>query len=110
MESGVRQFNLFYEKNVNDLPTAYFCANDLIAVGVNRAINKLGLRDKMDVRICGFNNIPVSKYIHPSLTTIEVFQEEMGKQAVDLCVDNIKKGNYIPKKLVIPTRLKIRKS
>ncbi len=50
--------------------TALFCASDMIAVGAMKAIRKLGLRIPEDISIVGYDNIPISEYLHPPLTTV----------------------------------------
>lgn len=70
-----------------DRPTAIFCYNDRMAMGVYRATTELGLRIPQDVSIVGFDNQdPIAGSLFPGLTTIGLPQYEMGAWAVDTLV------------------------
>ncbi|GAB7191834.1 LacI family DNA-binding transcriptional regulator [Kineococcus sp. NUM-3379] len=63
--------------------TAVFCANDELAIGVLRALSEAGLRVPEDVSIVGFDDIPVSAYLVPPLTTIRQDIATVGRRAVE---------------------------
>jgi len=73
-------------------PTGVTCYNDLIAVGVCRALSELGLRVPEDVSVVGFDDIPIVEYLAVPLTTVRVPQAEMGRLAAELLVAQIKGG------------------
>lgn len=93
----------------NQVPDVLICGNDLIALGANKAAYNAQLKVGVDLAIIGINNIPISKYIVPSLTTIEIPQLEMGQEAVKLIINQIK-GEKIRKVSILPTKIHIRKS
>lgn len=64
--------------------TALFCASDLMALGAMSASEKLGLRIPEEISLIGFDDIPISKYIKPGLTTISQNQYEKGFEAAKL--------------------------
>lgn len=64
--------------------TAIFCASDLMAVGVIRALNKKGLRVPEDVSVVGFDDIPAAKYINGGLTTVAQSPYLLGKVGGEL--------------------------
>lgn len=64
--------------------TALFCANDVVAVGAMRAAQALGCRVPDDLSIVGFDNISLTSYLHPPLTTMDVDKISMGRLAVEL--------------------------
>lgn len=70
-------------KNYPDI-TALFCASDLMALGAMSAIEKLGLIIPDDISLIGFDDIPISKYVKPSLTTISQNFYEKGFIAAEL--------------------------
>lgn len=71
-------------------PTAIFCFNDDIAIGAIHEIKKHGLRVPQDISVVGFDNIKVSAYIDPPLTTIDQPAYEMGRKAVEVVLQRIK--------------------
>ncbi|MUV13392.1 LacI family DNA-binding transcriptional regulator [Noviluteimonas gilva] len=62
-------------------PTAIFAANDDMAAGVIRAAALRGLSVPRDLSVCGFDDTPISRHIHPALTTIRQPTSEMGRMA-----------------------------
>lgn len=61
------------------------------------------------VSIIGVNDMSVSKYVYPSLSTVKVYTEIMGETAVDTLVERLE-GRKIAKKVFIATKLVMRKS
>jgi DNA-binding LacI/PurR family transcriptional regulator len=68
-------------------PTALFCYNDPIAIGMIRAAHDLGLDVPGDVSIVGCDDIRVASYIEPQLTTIRTPKRELGELALSLLLD-----------------------
>jgi LacI family transcriptional regulator len=93
-----------------DPPTAIFACNDLMALGALRAANKAGLRVPEDLSIVGYDNIDLTNFINPPLTTISQEQETVGLWAMKALVRRIT-GKHLPvQKAIIPTRLVVRES
>jgi LacI family transcriptional regulator len=63
-------------------PTAIFASNDSMAIGAIGAIREAGLRIPDDISICGFDDIPVAKYLSPSLTSVHVPIHDLGVMAI----------------------------
>ncbi|MCX8022801.1 MAG: LacI family transcriptional regulator [Syntrophorhabdaceae bacterium] len=80
---------LIYEKKA----TAIFTANDQMAIGAIRAAKDLGLRIPEDVAIVGFDNIPITSFIDPPLTTIEIPMYQVGIAAMEMLVNIISEKN-----------------
>ncbi len=89
----------------NEIPTGVFCANDITAIGVIRAIKEKGLRVPEDISIISIDNIEMSGYISTMLTTVDVPLEEMGKMAVKMLIDHIEGGHKLPVKAELPFRI-----
>lgn len=71
-------------------PTAVFCFNDRVAMGVYRAARVLGLRIPEDVSVVGFDDQEyVADGLYPALTTIALPHYEMGRWAVDQLFERI---------------------
>jgi LacI family transcriptional regulator len=85
----LRQFELGYA-TARDLlereprPTAIFALNDVIAVGAIHAAGRLGLNVPKDVSVMGFDNIPLSAYIIPELSTVAQPIQMMSEIATQL--------------------------
>jgi LacI family transcriptional regulator len=67
-----------------DRPTALLVINDLLAIAVIRAAHDLGLSVPEDLSIASFDDIPISSYTLPRLTTVSGKAEESGRDAVRL--------------------------
>ncbi len=91
-------------------PTAIFACNDLMALGALRAVNKAGLRVPEDLSIVGFDNIDLTNYTNPPLTTISQEQSHLGVMATKTLVDRITDKSLPYLKSVVPTRLIVRES
>ena len=100
MKSAIKQ---------NNLAKAYLVASDAMAIGALNALYESGIKVPDEVSIIGFNDIVQSAYTIPPLTTIKVHQSYMGQTALELLLEKIN-GRKISKKVVIPTKLIIRKS
>ncbi len=75
--------------NETELPTAFFCSNDIIACGSLKGFSEKGIRVPEDVSLIGFDNLPISAMTTPGLTTVDVCKVRMGKMAVQLLSDRI---------------------
>ena len=65
-------------------PTAVFCANDLLAVGVMSALRVAGVSIPDDVSVIGFDDIPLAAQMPVPLTTIRQPMDELGAAAAEL--------------------------
>ena len=59
-------------------PTAIVCVNDFMALGVLRELRDQGLRVFEDVSVTGFDNIKLSEFSYPRLTTVDIPRERIG--------------------------------
>lgn len=66
---------------LEEQPTALFCASDMLAIGAMQAINEIGKSVPEDYSIVGFDGIDVGQLISPRLTTIRQNSDKMGKIA-----------------------------
>lgn len=70
-------------------PTGVVCASDILAVGVIQAAKTFGLNVPGDISVVGIDDIVLSRYIEPTLTTVRIDKVGMGRTAVDLLLDLI---------------------
>ena len=66
------------------LPTAVFAASDSIAFGAMRAVQERGLSRPDDISVVGFNNLEMSLYTTPALTTMNAPAYDMGQHGANL--------------------------
>jgi DNA-binding LacI/PurR family transcriptional regulator len=59
-------------------PTAIVCVNDFMALGVSRALREMGLAVPRDVSVVGCDNIILSEFAFPALSTIHIPRERIG--------------------------------
>jgi LacI family transcriptional regulator len=91
-------------------PTAVFVANDMMALGVIRAINEAGLTVPHDVALVSFDDLPIAMYASPPLTTIRTPFADAGAIAVKLLIEQIEQRNLSTMHVRLPTELVIRES
>jgi DNA-binding LacI/PurR family transcriptional regulator len=60
-------------------PTAVICVNDVMAVGALRELRERGLRVPRDISVTGFDNLKLSEYCFPALTTVHIPRERIGR-------------------------------
>lgn len=66
-----------------DRPSAVFASNDTMAIGCLSALNEAGLRVPQDIALAGFDDIPISRYVNPPLTTVRARITELGGLALE---------------------------
>ncbi|MUG70099.1 LacI family DNA-binding transcriptional regulator [Paenibacillus validus] len=91
-------------------PTAIFATNDLLAIGTIQAANEHGLKVPQDVSVIGFDNTMLATITDPPLTTIAQPMEQMGRQIVDLLVQELKGDVTHKQRIVLLPELVVRKS
>jgi LacI family transcriptional regulator len=92
-------------------PTAIFAANDSMAIGALSALSDAGLEVPDDVAVAGFDDIRVCRYVTPSLTTVHVDVDELGRRAFEVVFDAIEHpSDGEPRRESITTSLVIRNS
>lgn len=96
--------------NYEYIPTALFIINDSMAIGAYKAISEKGLKIPKDISIVGFNNISISQFLNPPLTTVDVPIKDIVETGISLLLDKIEKKSSITKKILISPNLIIRNS
>ena len=94
----------------DNLPTAVFCCNDLMALGAISAIGEKGLRVPENISIIGYDNIHASRFYSPPLTTVHQSKSRLGVQAVNLLFERINHKSDQKEKIEIYPELVVRKS
>jgi LacI family transcriptional regulator len=86
-ESGWRVGNQVVA--LTERPTAVFASNDMMAIGCLSAFNEAGLQVPRDIALAGFDDIPISRYVNPPLTTVRAQITELGALALDRLASSI---------------------
>ncbi len=95
---------------MNPRPTAIFALNDLMALGALRAAAEDGCSVPADLAVVGYDDLELSQFTNPPLTTIAQPKKEIGLQAVSLLVERIAQNSHPPHRLVLPPELIVRRS
>jgi LacI family transcriptional regulator len=90
-------------------PTAVFCATDLLAVGAMRFAMETGHRVPGDISFVGIDDILLSRYIQPALTTVGIDKANMGQIAFEILMKRMN-GEDAKSRTVPSDRLIVRDS
>ncbi|VTR39048.1 periplasmic binding protein/LacI transcriptional regulator [Actinobacillus pleuropneumoniae] len=77
-------------KQMKQLPSAFVCANDFIAVNVMKALKNSHIAIPGDIAVCGFDNAPESRIVEPHLSTVHIYSDEMGIAAANMLLSRVK--------------------
>lgn len=102
--------SIFKSFEEDQMPTAFVCASDTIAMGALSALGELTDRLKHPVSIISFNNVPSSEFLNPPLTTLAIDTKYMGELAANLVILMMDSKSFQPVKIVCQTDLVERES
>ena len=88
--------------------TAVYCANDETAFGLIRALHEHGLKVPQDVSVVGFDDIALSGYSSPPLTTVRQDFHRIGHELVRLVLEQLRSKTVPRTRVLIPTELIVR--
>src|SRR5208282_492633 len=91
-------------------PTAVLTSNDLTAIGALGAIVRAGLRVPDDISVVGFDDIELSQFTQPPLTTIRLSRDELGRKAFDALYETVEGQQRSGHEIKVSTSLVLRKS
>jgi LacI family transcriptional regulator len=111
-EDGYRAGHAFFQsRNESDRPTAVTCYNDLVAMGLCKALGELSIRCPDDVSVVGFDDIKFCEDFVIPLTTVRVPKFEMGNLAAQMLIRHIESKQAVtPKKVYLDATLIVRQS
>ena len=90
-------------------PTAIFCYNDLTALGAMHEIRRQGFRIPEDMSIAAFDDLYISQYLNPPLTTVRQPMRQMGRLAMETLL-RIYDGGEAGQAIRVPGKLIVRES
>ncbi len=92
-------------------PTAFFAANNFIAIGAYQALRAAGLRVPEEVALVAFDDLPASMVIEPFFTVAAQPAYEMGRRATELLLDRLHGDNPDAcREIVLPFEIIVRRS
>lgn len=90
--------------------TAVFCIADILAIGAIKGFIKKGVKIPDDISIIGFDNLAISEYIMPGLTTIKQDIWGKGKEAVNLLFNSMSGTSNTKQETILPISVVERES
>jgi DNA-binding LacI/PurR family transcriptional regulator len=91
-------------------PTAIACVNDVMAVGVLRELRDQRLRVPQDVSVTGFDNVTLSEFCFPRLTTVHIPRERIGHLVFEVLGPGQANGKPAGREIVLDPELVVRES
>lgn len=108
-ESGYQQMKKAIQ-TLDNLPHAFFIANDPMAAGALKALQEQEISVPQQVSIFSFNNTALANYVNPELSSVDVATVQMGSSAVDLMQDLLNNPRHVAKRVELATKLVFRQS
>jgi LacI family transcriptional regulator len=93
-----------------DRPTALICVNDITAVGAMRELRERGIRVPQDMSVTGFDNVKLSEFCFPALTTVHIPRERIGHIICDRLIPDASKPEPSEHEIVIDPEFVLRDS
>lgn len=81
-------------------PSAIVTTDDLLAFGANQMMKKSKIKD---IALIGFNNIPLSEYQTPALSTVDINAKQLGYYAAKLLIDKLEKREGAVQHFIVDT-------
>lgn len=92
-------------------PTAAFCANDLLALGVMRGLIQRGIKIPDEMALIGYDDVDFSSTLSPALTSIHQPKYQLGRMAAELLLQEVFEAeNHKHKQIMYQPELVIRAS
>jgi DNA-binding LacI/PurR family transcriptional regulator len=95
---------------INQLPSAIFAQNDRMAIGILRAARELKLVVPDDLTVIGIDDMPLSSYFDPPLTTMQQDMVTIGREAARLLISAVENPEKVQQHLLVPAKLIVRDS
>jgi len=110
LEGGVRAAQALLQ--LPHQPTAVMCSNDMTAIGVLKQVHRAGLSVPADLSVIGFDDIHMTEFVYPPLTTVQMSRTDLARAAFDLLRSSVEaaKDAKQHESRKIPTTLTVRQS
>ena len=91
-------------------PTAVFCANDQLALGVLKGLGERGLSAPSDLSVVGYDDVATASLVHPGLTTVAQPKYELGCAAMRLLLEELNDPDHTHEQVRYTPELVVRGS
>jgi DNA-binding LacI/PurR family transcriptional regulator len=105
-EGGYSAFNKLYSHH-SDMD-AVFCINDYTALGAIDAARRIGLRVPDEMKIVGFDDMPIAAHSNIKLSTIRIPIQKMARMTIKLLMDQIEDRERTCRQVILKPELVIR--
>ncbi len=75
-------------------PTAAFCANDLLALGIMRGLIQRGVKIPDEIALVGYDDVDFASTLSPSLTSIRQPKYQLGRAAAELLLQEVNEAEH----------------
>jgi LacI family transcriptional regulator len=112
LESGYEtSLAYFANRPTDEYPSAIVCYNDLVAIGVMSALQRLMIPVPTVVSVIGSDDIPLAEHLPVRLTTIRAPMLDLGRKAAEILIRNIEAQTPLPlENVVLDASLVVRES
>ena len=93
-----------------EAPTAVICVNDVMAVGALRELREHGIQAPRDISVTGFDNIKLSEFCYPALTTVHIPRDRIGHLICDRLIPGSDRPEWNGDEIVIDPEFMVRDS
>ncbi|MDD5603684.1 MAG: LacI family DNA-binding transcriptional regulator [Eubacteriales bacterium] len=93
-----------------EMPTAVVAAGDNFAAGLIKYFTRKGIKVPDDIKVIGFDNIPLASIYEPAISTVSIPIEQMSREAVNLLVNKITGREKANRTIIFKNELLIRNS
>jgi LacI family transcriptional regulator len=95
---------------LNEFPEAILAFNDLVAIGAMRQIKDSQLSVPEDVSVVGFDDLDISRFTTPRLSTVQVHRRAAATEAIRLLIAHVGNPDEAPSEVILPTEFIRRES
>ena len=93
LEDGYAAGLAYFREKSDNPPTAVTCYNDLVAIGLMRALRELNIKVPDDVSVIGYDDIAMSSYCCVPLTSVRVPRKQIGNRAAEMLIQHIESSD-----------------
>lgn len=105
-ETGLEYFQ---DVGSRSRPTAVTCYNDLVALGLMRALDELGISVPDDVAVIGCDDIDMLQYLPVPLSSVRIPKREMGRRSAEVLIRHMESDDRVsPQKIFLDAELMVR--
>jgi LacI family transcriptional regulator len=94
----------------SDPPSAIFAGNDMIGIGVLRAAAERNVRVPSELSVIGFDDIQMSRYVYPALTTVGQSILQLGEMAAEVLLRRIATPSLVTDQRIVTPSIVLRES